>query len=150
MVMPRKIIIIGVIIGLLSVLTIKHPTRLPARQVFDILEIGGTNIAVEIVDTPATRTRGLSGRAILAENTGMLFIFDRADYHSFWMKEMNFPIDIIWLDDNWRIVDLTENISPNDFPTTYRPRAPARYVLEVNTGFIATHQIITGSQAILK
>ena len=58
------------------------------------------------------------------------------------MKEMNFPIDIIWLDDNWRVIDLTKNISEKDFPKIYQPRLPARYVLEVNAGFIAKHHII--------
>lgn len=113
------------------------------------LEIGTAKLEIEIADTDAARAQGLSGRAALAANRGLLFIFDRADYHGFWMKEMNFPIDIIWLDDNWQVIDLTENISPKDFPTTYQPRAPARYILEVNAGFIATHRLIIGAQAIL-
>src|SRR3989344_4240867 len=94
------------------------------------LAIGGINVVVEIANTDISRAHGLSDRATLDENRGMLFVFGRADYHSFWMKDMRFPLDIIWLDDNWRVIDVTENISPESFPATYQPRAPTRYVLE--------------------
>lgn len=114
------------------------------------LTIGEMKIAVEIADTETERARGLSGREALAENSGMLFVFDTTDYHNFWMKEMNFPLDIIWLDDNWRVIDITANISPKDFPTTYQPRLPARYVLEVNSGFTTNHQITIGTQTVSK
>ena len=149
--MKNKIIFISLFIvlaGLLGTRAGLVPVQAPPLT--PTLTIGETKIAVEIADTDASRARGLSGRPSLAENTGLLFIFDRADYHSFWMKKMRFPIDIIWLDDNWRVVDLTENISPQDFPKTYPPRAPARYVLEINAGFIADHQITIGDQAVLK
>ena len=112
------------------------------------LSIGETNIIVEIADTDTARTRGLSRRMTLGENRGMLFVFDFADYHSFWMKDMNFPLDIIWLDDNWRVVDITPNIPSEDFPKIYRPRAPARYVVEVNAGFTFAHHITIGMQIV--
>ena len=112
------------------------------------LAIDEINIVVEIADTDAARARGLSGRPALAKNTGMLFVFATADDQSFWMKDMNFPLDIIWLDDHWRVIDVTQNISPKDFPKTYGPRAPARYVLEVNAGFISAHHITIGAQVL--
>src|SRR3989344_1681259 len=94
------------------------------------------------------RARGLSGRRSLEENQGMLFVFNTADYYNFWMKDMYFPIDIIWLNDDWRVIDLTENISPKNFPVTYQPRAPARYVLEVNAGFIVAHRMTIGTRVV--
>ena len=102
--------------------------------------------------------QGLSGRPSLDKNSGMLFDFAKPGRYGFWMKEMNIPIDIIWLDDNWRVIDLTENISPPrlrsgqtlDSLTIYQPRAPARYVLEVNSGFTVAHQITIGAQIVLK
>ncbi len=114
------------------------------------LAIGNTNIIVEIADTDTTRAHGLSDRAALDEKRGMLFVFSTAAYQSFWMKDVHFPLDIIWLDDNWRVIDITTNISPESFPKTYTPRAPARYVLEVNSGFASAHHIAIGAQMVLK
>ena len=145
--MKRRIIFAGILIVLIGLLGSREA---PLATQNPTLTIGDTKIEVEIADTPTTRAQGLSGRASLAENTGLLFIFDRGEYHNFWMKDMNFPIDIIWLDDNWRVVDITVNALPQDFPTTYQPRAPARYVLEVNAGFITTHRIMIGLFAVLQ
>lgn len=100
------------------------------------VKINGVSISAEIANTPKTRTSGLSNRERLAEDSGMLFIFDNSGYHTFWMKDMNFPIDIIWIHDN-RIVDITENIPPekDNKLTIYKPSKPVKFVLEVNAGF---------------
>lgn len=66
--------------------------------------IGGKKIRVDIADTVVTRTQGLSGRTSLAETDGMLFVFENADRYGFWMKDMNFAIDIIWIDPEKNIV----------------------------------------------
>lgn len=79
--------------------------------------------------------RGLSGREKLPENSGMLFVFDKPDYHSFWMKDMKFAIDIIWIDENKKIVDITYNTAPETYPATFRSNVPVQYVLEVNAGW---------------
>lgn len=148
--MKKKIIFAGVLVVLIILLDSHQVSLTKTVSVASTITIGNTKIAVEIADTPTTRTQGLSGRATLAENTGMLFIFDRDDYYNFWMKDMRFPLDMIWFDDNWRIVDITANALPQDFPKTYQPRAPARYVLEVNAGFSATHHLTINDQVILK
>jgi len=70
--------------------------------------IGGTTVEVEIADTQTARIQGLSGRESLAENSGMLFLWPEADYYSIWMKEMKFPIDIIWINGN-QVVDFIES-----------------------------------------
>ena len=62
-----------------------------------IVAIGGTIVTAEIVDTKEKLELGLSGREGLSFNKGMLFVFPKTGYHSFWMKDMSFPIDIIWL-----------------------------------------------------
>ncbi len=111
--------------------------------------IGETKIAVEIADDDTERARGLSGRAALGENQGMLFIFDAPGDYGFWMKEMRFPIDIIWIDVNWQIVGITTNVSSNSYPQVFYPPLPIKYVLEVNAGFIAAHNIVVGTQTIL-
>ncbi|TSC90524.1 MAG: hypothetical protein G01um10142_420 [Parcubacteria group bacterium Gr01-1014_2] len=57
---------------------------------------------------------------------------------------MNFPIDVIWLDENYRVVDIAHNVRPDSFPEIFEPRAPALYILEVNAGFARRNGIETG------
>ena len=98
--------------------------------------IGGKSLdlRLEIADSPTERTQGLSDRPSLPDDSGMLFIFDEPGYYSFWMKNMLFPIDIIWLDENWRIVKIDENILPETYPALLDPPSPVKYVLEINAG----------------
>ncbi|HEY4493594.1 MAG TPA: DUF192 domain-containing protein [Candidatus Paceibacterota bacterium] len=92
------------------------------------------DLQLEIADSPAERTQGLSDRVSLPDDSGMLFIFDEPGYYSFWMKNMNFPLDIIWLDENWRVVWIDENILPETYPALFNPPSPIKFVLEINTG----------------
>jgi uncharacterized membrane protein (UPF0127 family) len=77
---------------------------------------------------------GLSGHAPLAEDEGMLFIFDEASVYPFWMKDMLFPIDIIWIDANSRISYIESAVTPDTYPKVFAPDAPALYTLEVKSG----------------
>ena len=110
--------------------------------------INGIEIELEVARTPEEQARGLSDREVLGENAGMLFIFQEPTTPSFWMKEMNFPLDIIWIGSDRRIVDISENIAPETFPQLFRPRAQVQYVLEVNAGWAKSHNISVGDQAI--
>ena len=101
-----------------------------------------------MVKTFGERALGLSGRESL--EGGMWFVFPEADYYSFWMKDMKFPIDIIWVSDDFEIVDIKENVSPDSFPETFRPKAKALFVLEVPAGFSKTHQIHIGGKVSLE
>ena len=112
-----------------------------------ILSINDLEIEAELADTPAEHEQGLSGRTALPENQGLLFIFDQSGQYNFWMKEMNFPIDIIWLDENKKIIDITANLATSTYPANFTSRAPAKYVLEVNAGFTAQNNIKIGNQA---
>ncbi|MBI3335505.1 MAG: DUF192 domain-containing protein [Candidatus Portnoybacteria bacterium] len=96
--------------------------------------IGDATFSVEVVTTQKGYIQGLSGRKALPDNEGMLFVFKSADYYPIWMKGMMFGIDIIWMDEKFRIVDIKENVPPESFPKTFYPSKPARYVLEVNAG----------------
>jgi len=99
---------------------------------------------LEIADSVPERERGLSGRTALPEDSGLFFIFDNEDFHGIWMKEMLFPIDIIWMDSLLSVVHTEENISPDSFPEIFYPEQKALYVLEANAGFIEKHQIKLG------
>ncbi|MEI6494708.1 MAG: DUF192 domain-containing protein [bacterium] len=108
--------------------------------------VGNSVIELEIADTVLKRAKGLSGRKQLAENTGLLFIFDDPGYPSFWMKDMHFDIDIIWLDENWQVVDITSNLSPKTFPHSFYPKAPTKYVIEIPAGEAGKRGIEIGSK----
>ena len=108
------------------------------------LKVNNTYINVEIADTAEERARGLSGRSSISEGDGMLFIFDKPAFHSFWMKEMNFPIDIIWIGEDYKIVDITKSVFPDSFPQTFQSQAPVKYVLEVSAGLSDRRNIKVG------
>lgn len=108
------------------------------------IKIGGQDIKVDLAETPAEQNQGLSGRVGLAENEGMLFVFDKPGKHSFWMKDMNFPIDMIWLGEDLKIIYIKKNALPELFPETYGPGTDAKYVLEVVSGFSEKHNLQIG------
>ena len=108
------------------------------------VRIGGQTVRVTIADTPVARAHGLSGRASLASDEGMLFVFEKEDFHSFWMKDMLFSIDIIWFSSEKAVVDIAVNVSPDTFPAAFLPRAPARYVLELPAGFVEEYTVQIG------
>ena len=107
---------------------------------FQTIKINDIFLNVEIADTDKERIKGLSGRKNLEENKGLLFVFDTEGYHGIWMKEMNFNIDIAWLDKNKKIIHIEKNVSPNTYPKVFysfdkdKPTLDL-YVLETNANF---------------
>lgn len=102
------------------------------------------SLKVEIADTPEERVKGLSGRESLDENAGLLFIYDEPGIYGIWMKEMKFPIDAIWLDGNYRVVDIARDVQPDSFPKVFEPSKPAKYILEVNASLAERNSIEIG------
>lgn len=97
------------------------------------LFVGAVQIPIEIADTNEERALGLSNRESLAEGRGLLFIFEETGVYGFWMKDMKFPIDIVWIDENWVVVGIERRVTPNTYPTTFFPPRPVKYVLELNS-----------------
>lgn len=101
--------------------------------------IEGVAFEVELALTPEEKAKGLSGRKALCDQCGMLFIYDTPDYYSFWMKDTLIPLDIIWFDKNWQVVDYLAFAQPQgareeaDLPI-YRPKQKAQFILEVPGG----------------
>jgi uncharacterized membrane protein (UPF0127 family) len=93
--------------------------------------IGGKRFTIERATTASERERGLSGRDYLSANAGMLFEFPNEDTLGFWMKDMHFSIDIVWLNAQKRVVHIERNVSPNTYPQVFTPTEKARYVLEL-------------------
>ncbi len=99
------------------------------------VRVGNQRFRVEVASSEALRERGLSGRASLPLDAGMWFVLPSADQHGFWMKDMNFAIDLIWVRADREVIKV-EHLPPcGDFycPTHFPPE-PAAYVLEVNAG----------------
>lgn len=130
------IVSVGLIILLISLYTLIQPTQFGKNSTK--VTIGENIITAEISDSEEGRIQGLSGRKSLPENHGMLFVFEEANKYSFWMKDMKFPIDIIWINKG-EIVDITYHVNPEATDakslTTYQPKESAQYVLEVNANY---------------
>lgn len=113
------------------------------------VKIGKIRIPVEIARNAVSVKKGLSGRDYLDTDSGMLFIFSQPDYYRFWMPNMNFPLDIIWIA-NGRVAGISKNIIPEINmvkPKFYTPPKPVLYVLEVNAGFADKNNISVGDAA---
>ncbi len=111
------------------------------------VEFDGTvKVTAEIAKTQAEQEKGLMGRKTLPE--GMLFVFEKEDKYSFWMKDVSFELEAIWIGKNMTVVDLrTMRICGSD-PTgcpPYTPAEPALYVLEVPSGFVRSKGVHIGS-----
>ncbi len=128
--------IVLTVIVLIAFLTFPKSAASPHNPTTNTIIVAGKTITIELADTPAERQKGLSGRQALPAGHGLLFVFDTPGYHSFWMKDMNFPIDIFWLDENYQIVDSWLNALPESYPEARSSKVPAKYVLETNVGEI--------------
>ncbi len=106
----------------------------------------GIELLLRVADTEALRAQGLSWSKPLAPNEGMLFVFPEDGFYGFWMKDMLFSIDILWLDRDYRIVDVRTQASPESYPEVFTPSTPARYVLELQSGFFELHGIKKGDR----
>lgn len=116
------------------------------------LAVGAHTYRVEIADTLATQARGLSGRESLAPGEGMLFVFSDSSPRTFWMYEMRFPIDIIWINDH-KVIGWADNapISASSvMPATFSSPFAADMVLELPAGTVARDGIMVGSAVELK
>jgi uncharacterized protein len=114
------------------------------EEVTYTLYINNVPVRVSVADDPALRTKGLSGVTSLRTNEGKLFVFPENGKHGIWMKDMLFPIDILWIDENLRIVHIAEKIDPSTYPTIFAPEEDARFVLETNAFFVDSFRISVG------
>ena len=101
---------------------------------------------VEVVSTREKMSLGLGGRETLEEDAGMLFVFSEPDFYGIWMKDMLFSIDIIWLDENFKVVHIEENVPPDSYPEVFSPNEKAKYVFEVVAGTVENSGIFVGQE----
>ena len=112
----------------------------------------GASFRLELAADPATRQRGYMFREHVGPSEGMLFIFDTRDFHGFWMKNCRVSLDMIWLDDDFRVVDVAHDRKPcpeeGACPMAMPMRA-ARYVLEVAGGTARREGLARGDQLVM-
>ena len=109
------------------------------------LKINNKVISLIVASSTDSKERGLSGMDSLPNDSAMLFIFDFPDIYGFWMKDMKFAIDIIWLDADKKIVYLEKNATPESYPNAFMPTANSMYVIETNSGFVDQNGLVLGS-----
>lgn len=127
-------------------------TQKPRDSNLEKLQIGNTIVWVKIAQTYQQKKQGLSGVESMAEDEGILFVYDEPDSYNFWMKDMNFPLDFIWIREG-EVVDLSENVpvfDQNGNFTRVQPNQPANQILEVNSGFIEKNKIEVGNRVKLE
>ncbi len=116
----------------------KHPlsTTITIKQ---------TEFIVDLAITPQEKTKGLSFRKNLPSKHGMLFVYENKDKYPFWMKDMHFPLDFIWIDGN-TVVDITKNVPPANLTSMQivKPIEPVNKILEINAGEIDKYNIQVG------
>ena len=121
----------------------------PVKEDLAYIKINDSYITAEIAETPQQRETGLSYRDNLDEKSGMLFVFASYQKPFFWMKDMLFPLDIIWIKDD-KIIDIDKNLAipqpeePLNRLPKYAPSESVNYVLEVNAGFSDTNALSVG------
>lgn len=114
-----------------------------------VIEVGGTPLRVHVAATNTARTQGLSRQPSLTADSGVLFLFPSAERYAFWMKEMHFPIDIIWIGENDTVVEVHANVEPSSYPQTFLPPTPVTKVVEVDAGWAAQHGVTIGAPVVL-
>ena len=111
------------------------------------LYVGKDSVYVYVADTEARRELGLSGRESMPTDEGMLFVFPIEGKFSFWMKDMKFPIDILWLANDGSIIYIQKSVSPDTYPQEFAPETGlARYVLELPSGYSQEHNLDIGDK----
>ena len=131
-------IVVIIFILIISFLLINKNNN--SKEIFDVkntkyVKIGGEIIKVELALTSTEQELGLSIKDNLKNDEGMLFIFNNVGIYSFWMKDMSFPIDIIWIGEDFQIVFIKKNATEESFPEIFSPNKNSKYVLEVMSGF---------------
>ena len=142
-------LIIGVVIIIGSFYLFLQRPALAKYQGLSLIQIGDSIVLVEIANTPEARTQGLSGREAIRDNTGMFFVFETPAQYGFWMKDMRFAIDIIWIDETLHVIGIEREVSPETFPQIFKPVRLAKYVLELPAEFSEKHHIDIGHVVLL-
>lgn len=143
--LKKNTLLILTLIGVGTILTYAYifADGLPIKRVC----VKDICLDCEIAESSEARTQGLMFRENLEEKRGMLFVFKNTVNNTFWMKNMKFPLDIIWADENKIITDITTNASPcRDNCQDIITKTGFKYVLEANAGFVSHNKLKIGDR----
>jgi len=146
MILKRKIKVIFLIVLFSSVIIYFWKTFDNKKPVIYFPDVF---FEIEIAKSESEKIIGLSNREYLDKRKGLFFINTVEDYHGIWMKDMLFPIDIIWLDKNLIVVDIRKNVMPDSYPEIFYPKEKSLYILEINAGLSEKYNIENGTKAML-
>jgi uncharacterized protein len=140
--------IVFIFIGLFIIFTVFYYYRNPLHPV---ITINGHKISVELALTDSERQLGLGKRKFLPPDSGMIFIYPTKEQYSFWMKDMEFPLDFVWIDDNI-VTEINENVPifTNGKITILRVSKPVNKILELNAGTVNRLNIKVGDPVSFK
>ena len=128
----------------------RRPSISPSSiQATKTVRLKGQTLRVAVADTPEKREKGLSGTTGLGGDEGMLFMFPGDGVYGFWMKDMLYSIDIVWIASDGRVVYIVRDATPASYPTDFLPDTPARYVLELQAGWANAHGVSIGDSVSL-
>lgn len=125
-------------------------TGLPPNEVRVLFPAHDLVLVAEVARTKEEQARGLGGRNELPDGRGMILVGEEVGRDGLWMKDMRFAIDMLWFDSGLRLVDVAENVTPDTYPTIFRPLQPARYALEAPTGFVSRNHICMGETIVIQ
>jgi uncharacterized membrane protein (UPF0127 family) len=111
--------------------------------------LGSKALEVTIADEHQERVQGLSGITNLGDFDGKLFIFDESGTHRIWMKDMQIPLDILWINENLEVIHIEEAVSPDTYPQAFTSKDDARFVLEVNARLVSSIKVAVGDRLLL-
>jgi uncharacterized membrane protein (UPF0127 family) len=138
----------AVLLGLFFLVQRPVTTSFDTSAAESVLQTPTATIRIIRADTEQTREHGLSDRENLPTDTGMLFIFPNVGIQGFWMKDMHFPLDIIWIDEHKKVIGIASKATPESYPEVFMSPKPIQYVLEINAGKSADFGITTGTQLV--
>jgi uncharacterized membrane protein (UPF0127 family) len=151
--MNKKSLIAGalIVVALLAVSasmakTVHAPTAEDVIYPRASVTIGGKAFKTLVAATEELRDKGLGLRDSLPADEAMLFVFDAPDLLGFWMKDMRFSIDMLWLDIDGTVVSMEKSVSPATYPKVFFPTRPALYVVETNAGVLESLGVKIGDK----
>lgn len=140
-----KIVLLVILLILFFVMAAITALLLLTKPNIKKVTIGNSTYELQIADSQDEREKGLSGQKQLSKKGGMLLDFNKDGNWGVWMKDMNFNIDIAWLDNDGKVVGEQKNVAPNTYPNSFTTSVDSRYVIELPAGTLAQNNINVGN-----
>lgn len=146
--MTKKTLVVALVAVCVVVVIVVMASMIMKSQPSSALRIGDGVYDARFATTPTTRAQGLSGTSSLGKAEALVFVFPTDGKWKIWMKDMNYPLDIVWLDDDKSVIYSVENALPEGGEDViFEPPTDARYVIELSSGSVEARNIVVGDRA---